>query len=361
MEPSQGVAGVLERSEPAQAAKIQAPEAEKSPAEPERTQAAEPEKLATTEAAKAEEKPEAKPRVPKAGAVGVAFNFTVGDVTRYKVTTEDEDSVQFEGKWPKEGDFENKHNNVRVEVSYTERIESVDEGGNAVAKVTIDAIRASYINRNLSAYDFDNRRETDNKKAMYKLLGKSYTIKLAPTGRFLEVVDASGVQAAVSGKADDEPRAAALVTNEAIEQRHGFLVLPDGNDNMLGAGDTWSTVRSFSFRTLGTKIYERVYTLKNIEEANGRKTGILEMKAIPSAEGAEALHQQGETPDFSQMADNAANYYGEMKFDLTSGKVQEYVEKLISSWTILDTSTEEAQPPALVMAATRVSRVDKLE
>jgi hypothetical protein len=290
----------------------------------------------------------------------VAFNFSVGDVTRYKVTTEDEDSVQFKGNWPKESDFENKRNNVRVEVSYTQRIESLDETGNAVAKVTIDAIRASYVYRNLPAYDFDNRRETDKKKAMYKLLGKSYKIKIAPTGRFIEVVDASAAQAAVSGTVADEARAAALVTNEVIEQRHGFLILPDSRDNMLAPGDTWSTVRNFSFRMLGAKIYERIYTLKDIEQTNGRKIGVLDMKAIPSAEGAEALHQEGQAPDFSQMADNTEDYYGEMRFDLTSGKVEEYVEKLVSRWTMLDTSVEEGEPPALTMAAARVSRVDKL-
>jgi hypothetical protein len=360
-EPSQSVVAEPEKSEPAQAAETQAPEPEKTPAEPAQTQAAEPEKPATSETAEqTQPKAEKSEQAPKPGAVGVAFNFSVGDVTRYKVTTEDEDSVEFKGKWPKEGDFENKRNNARVELDYTQRIESLDDDGNAVAKIAIDAVRASYVNRNLPAYDFDSRRETDKKKAMYRLLGKSYTIKLAPTGRFLEVVDASAAQAAVSGKTADEPRAAALVTNEAIEQRHGFLIAPDPGDNMLAAGDTWSTVRSFSFRMLGTKIYERIYTLKDIEEAEGHKIGVVEMKAIPSAEGAEALHQQGQTPDISQMADNAENYYGEMRFDLTSGKVQEYVEKLVSNWTILDTSAEEAEPPALVMAAVRVSRVDKL-
>ena len=360
IEPEQSAVAEPQKSEPSQPPETQAPEPEKtaptkldirSYTEPEQTQAPEPEKPVTS-------RPEMKAGVPKPGAVPVALKFSVGDVTRYKVTTEDEDSVQFSGKWPKEGDFENKRNNVRVELSYTQSIESLDEAGNAVAKVTIDAIRASYVYRNLPAYDFDNRRETDTKKAMYKLVGKSYTIKLAPTGSFLEIVDVSAVQAAVSGDAADE--VADLVTNEAIERRHGLLILPDPNDNMLAAGDTWSTVRSFSFRELGAKIYERIYTLKDIEETNGRKIGVVDMKAIPSAEGAEALHQQGQTPDFSQMADNTEDYYGEMRFDLTSGKVQEYVEKLVSTWTMLDTSTDRDQPPALVMKAVRVSRVDRV-
>ena len=358
IEPEQKAAAEPEESKPTEPV---AAEPEMTAAKPAEAPAPEPEEPVTAETEEQPEpKPEVKPRVPKPGSVPVAFSFSVGDVTRYKVTTEDEDSVQFKGNWPKEGDFENKRNNVRMEVSYTQRIESVDEAGNAVAKITFDAIRASYVYRNLPAYDFDNRRETDKKKAMYKLLGKSYTIKLAPTGRFLEVVDASAAQAAVSGTAADEPRAAALVTNEAIEQRHGFLILPDPDDNMLAAGDTWSTVRNFSFRMLGAKIYERIYTLKDIEEANGHKIAVVDMKAIPSAEGAEALHQQGQTPDLSQMADNTESYYGEMRFDLANGKVQEYVEKLVSRWTMLDTSVEEGEPPALIMAATRVSRVDKI-
>jgi hypothetical protein len=338
--------------------------------EPRPTPVVEPQATVAVEPARPETPPPAPqpqvtpaetPTVAKTDAMPVAFKFAVGDVTRYKATKEDEDSVLFTGKWPKEAEHENKRNNTRVEVSYTQRIESVDDSGNAVARITLDSIRASYVAKNLAVYDFDNRREGDQSKPMYKLLGKSYTIKLAPTGKCLEVIDVSALQAAVAGNADDGQRAAALFTKEAIEERHGFLVLPEPDKNSLSPGDHWSTIRSFSFRMLGTKTCERVYTLTAIEESDAHKIGVIDMKAIPSAEGAEATHQQTETVDLSQMADNTEEYIGEMRFDLTSGKVLECVERLVSKWTVLDDSNNESEPPALVMTAIRVNRVDKLD
>jgi hypothetical protein len=112
---------------------------------------------------------------------------------------------------------------------------------------------------------------------------------------------------------------------------------------------------------LGTKTYERVYTISGITEVDSKKIAEVDLRAIPSAQGAEALHKQADSIDLSQMSDNTEDYEGYMRFNLSDGKVQEYIERLLSKWTMVDTSKQDAEPAALTMIAIRASRVDKLD
>ncbi|MHC4752079.1 MAG: hypothetical protein ACYTFW_19680, partial [Planctomycetota bacterium] len=87
-----------------------------------------------------------------------------------------------------------------------------------------------------------------------------------------------------------------------------------------------------------------------------------QMNAIPSAEKAKELHKEKQVAFFSQMFDNTETYTGELKLDLTNGKVENNYEKLQTEWFIVDPNPEdEEQPAALRMTAIRFHGIEKID
>jgi hypothetical protein len=113
---------------------------------------------------------------------------------------------------------------------------------------------------------------------------------------------------------------------------------------------------------MGSKSYEKVYTLKEIKEVNNKQIAVAEMKAIPSSEMAEELHKEQAGGAFTKMFDNTEAYSGELALDLTAGKVQKYFEKLRTEWVMVDPRPEpDKEPAALRMAATRLYSIEKID
>ncbi len=329
------------------------------PAKPEVTKekAAEA-KVEPKEAVKAEAKP--KKQGP---TVQLALKFAANDLTTYKVITEMEKSVKWEGPLPdKPFPFKGGSTGNKVEVAFTQRIQSVDDKGNAVAQITFKGLKYLGKVKDNVVLDFDSSREKDANSPLFKLIGQSYTIEVSPAGQVLRVIDASGAQAAVEGSSSANKTALALLSPDAIKERHTIAGLPVADKNRLCAGDTWSSIKTFSFDMMGPKSYERIYALKEIKEVNNHQIAAAEMKALPSSEMAEELHKERATGAFSKMFDNTETYDGKLALDLTAGKVQEYFEKLRTEWVMVDPKPEpNKEPAALRMAATRSYSIKKID
>ena len=113
---------------------------------------------------------------------------------------------------------------------------------------------------------------------------------------------------------------------------------------------------------MGSKAYEKIYTLKEIKDVDNHRIATAQMQAVPSAERAKELHEEQSASFFANMSDNKVTYTGELKLDLTNGKVEEYREKLISEWLIVDPNPKEGQPPAaLKMGALRSYSIEKID
>jgi len=113
---------------------------------------------------------------------------------------------------------------------------------------------------------------------------------------------------------------------------------------------------------MGSKAYEKIYTLKEIKNVNNRRIAIARMEAVPSAEYAKELHKEQSPAFFANMSDNIETYTGELKLDLTEGKVEEYRENLTTEWLIVDPNPKEnEQPAALKMTAVRSYSIEKID
>lgn len=293
----------------------------------------------------------------------LALKFTPDDVTTYKVTTERERGVMWEGPLiNKPRSFVGGHTGNRIEMTFTQRIQSVDDEGNAVAKITIKRLKYLAKVKDNIILDFDSSREKDRNNPLGKLIGQSYTIEITASGEVSKVIDVSGARTAVGGVSANQ-RAARLLSTEVIKEQHSIPALSAVEKNQLRPGESWSDIKTFSFGPMGSKSYERIYELKEINHIAGRRIAIVEMSVVPSSEKAKELHKEQVTGFFSKLFDTTETYTGELRLDLTAGKVEKYFEEFRSDWIAVDPMTpeKEEEPDMLRMSATRLYRIERID
>jgi hypothetical protein len=310
----------------------------------------------------AKPKVELEKQIPKVAAkevATVALKFSPQDSTTYRIITETERGIKWEGSLPKEPAFKGGRNHDRLEMTFAQEIQSVDDKGNAIAKIIVKELKYSSIVKDGSAFEFDSSKPKDPNDPLAKLIGQSYTIKIAPTGEVTEVIDTKEAETAAR-KGSVPPRIALrLLNRETIKERHGNLVLPDTDKNQLHIGDNWSSTRTFSFGMLGSESYEKIYTLNQIKDQDNRQVAIIEMNAIPASETPKE-----QPAEFLKRSDNTKTYTGELELDLTAGKIKKYLEKLQQEWTTDFPSDEQKtaqEPVILTMSATRLYSLEKID
>jgi hypothetical protein len=296
----------------------------------------------------------------------LALTFAPEDSTTYKVITEMKKSVEIEGDLPSDTPMEGGQARNRIEVTFTEQIQSVDDSGNAVAKITVEGLKYFDIVKERINIDFDSTGEKGKQGPFAKLIGQSYTIKISPGGEVIGVPDAKRARAAIRGGiAAERETALALLERARIKARHTIPGLPVAGKNQLGSGDSWSNIKNVSYgRGMGAETYERIYTLKDVEDIGGHRIAIVEMSAIPSSEMAKELHKEQATSARTEMVDTSKTYTGRLELDLTAGKVQDYFEEMQTEWAIFDPSikpSEDKVPPALRMRFIRRHSLEKID
>lgn len=297
---------------------------------------------------------------PRGKTAALTLKFKPQDSTTYRAVTEAQRSVEWEGAFPKDMAFKPGRYERTVEMTFVRQIQSVDDKGDAVAKITIKELKCSSTVKSNLVLDFDSSREEDRKKPLAKLVGQSYTIKIAPTGQVSLVSGAERLQAAVKGALSARRVASALFSPDAVKERHGNLTLPQISEKQLSPGDSWSTIKSFSFDMMGSNSYERIYTLKEIKD-NGR-LAFVEMDAIPSSVMTDEMRKEQIAGTFLKMFDNTQTYTGQLSLDLTTGKIEKYLEQLQSEWIAAFPHPQQKgneEPVVLRMRANRRYSLEK--
>jgi len=360
-------AGCVDSTRETATAEIKSQDTTQTWVEPEETTEAKVEREETTErniepeeVVKAEVEPEEQKPTVK-----LTLKFTPEDLTTYKVTTETEQSVIWEGaETNRPKSFIGGHSGSRIEMTFARRIQSVDDQGKAVAEITIKGLKYLTKVRDNIVLDFDSSREEDRNNPLGKLIGQSYTIEITASGEVSKVIDVSSARTAVEGSASANQRTAQLLSDKVINEQHSIPALPAAENNQLQTGGSWSNIKTFSFGPLGSKSYERIYELKEIKDADKSRTAIVEMSVVPSSEKAKELHKEQVIGFFSQMFDNPIETYtGQLKFNLTAGKIEQYFEEFRSEWVAVNqfTSKENKEPDTLRMGAIRLYRFERID
>jgi hypothetical protein len=293
----------------------------------------------------------------------LALKFTPQDSTTYRVITEREKSVEFKGALAEDRAFEGGSTSSRVDMTFAQEIQSVDNSGNAIAKITIKELKYTSKVKNVPDADFDSSRAQDQRSPLARLIGRNYRIKFSPAGEVIGIVDVRNAQAAIRGRTQAHQTALALIKHNVIKERHTVLTLPPVDKNQVRVGDNWSSIRDFSYGMLGSETFERIYTLKELKDINGRRLAVVEMNAIPSAEMAEELYKK-QAPVVLPNADNTQTYTGQVELDLATGKVEKCFEKMRTEWIIVDRSIkpgDNKEPAAVTMAEVRLYSLERID
>ena len=299
--------------------------------------------------------------VDQAESVVLKENFKVGDVATYRVITEEEQSLEYEGFEPGDVELSNKKDLDRVEMVFERKVESVTEDGNAVAMITVKELKYQAVRKNNVLLDFDSTRKADAVIPMNNLIGLSYKITLNTSGQVSGEIDSMAAIRAVRGTSPAHKATLALLRPKAIKDRHSLAGLAELDKVQVSQGDSWSNEKVVNFPIIGKKSYERVYSLKAISEKDTQKFAEIKMEAIPSAE-SEGGADQAVMSMFLKKLDKVGAYEGQIKFDVNAGKVVFYTEKLDSEWVMVDPNPKEGKEPAMVkMGAVRFHSIEKLD
>ncbi len=325
--------------------------------EPEKTveTKVEPEKAVETKVEPEKDKPTVK----------LALKFTPDDLTTYKVTSEAEKSVLWEGPPPsKPSAFKGGSTSNKIEMTFAQRIKSVDDKGAAIAEITIKQLKYLAKVRDSVVLDFDSSRQADQDSPLNKLIGQSYSIEVTPSGQVSKVISITEAQAAVNGSSQAHKAAQSLLSGDVVKQRHTIPALPMGETNQLSKGDKWSSLKTFDFGMMGSRSYERVYEFEGVQDSDKGKVAVAKMNAVPSSENAAELYKEQSTGFLSKLFDNTEEYTGRLKLDLSAGKVDEYTEELKAQWLAVDPESiqkDEKEPAALKMSAVRFYHIKRVD
>ena len=298
------------------------------------------------------------------GAANFAIKFTPGDSANYKIMMESEDSVGFEGSIAESPQFKGGRNSTKIEMTFRQQIQSVEDNGNAIAKITVRGIKYSSVRDGNALLDFDSAREKGRDNPFAKLIGQSYTIEIAPDGQVKRVIDTEQALAAVKGSEPANKAASRLLTPDTIEKIHGALVLPQAGKARLRPGQNWSNTKVFDYRMLGVGSYEKIYTVKEIKKQGNRQIAVVQMSAAPGSADANDMSKERAARAFSDMFDTTQAYTGRLELDLNSGKVQKYSEKLQSQWLMVDPQAEQKgdeKPSAVKMGVVRSYGLERVD
>ncbi len=281
------------------------------------------------------------------------------DITTYRLIAESQRSIEFMGSLAKDDAFQPGQNKNRLEMTFDQQIQSVDEKGNAVVKITFKELKYLDKIKNNPAFSFDSNEENKPDHPMQRLIGESYTIEISSTGQVTKIIDKNHAMEMARGPSKSHKTAIRLLSDDSIKLRHGNITLPAKDKNKLRKGDKWNSEKSFTFGMMGLKSYEKIYTLNEIETQNNQRIATIEMYAIPAL----SEQPQEEINTLTKMFDDNGTFTGRLKLNLDTGKIEKYSEKLQLEWLVIDPEAgeQDKDPDALKMKAVRSYSLEKID
>jgi hypothetical protein len=252
--------------------------------------------------------------------------FSAGDVETYRVVQETTKEVSFEQPSLNKSKLDTTKS--VVEVVFEQKAVDVAQDGGAVFDITIEELKLYSKGQQGVNHDYDSSRDADKNSPLSRLIGQSYKIRIAPDGK-ASVVDASAIRSAGSSR-----EARALTTDEAIEKRHSIMAMPKDGEAVIAQGKGWTTLGSTPKGALQPKAFEKSYSLDAISDTPAGKIALVKMKAAETNQRVEGFDaNSGGLGVMANIFDSVSNYNGSLKYNLTTGKIVSYEEKLVSEHT----------------------------
>ena len=283
-------------------------------------------------------------------AISLALHYTKGDLKTYRVITENQRQALWEGPISQRPEgFVGGRTSSRVEVTFDQLVQTVKDKGSAILRIKITGIKCYSVIRDNATLDFDSVKNKDPNRPLAKLLGSSYTIEVSPFGQVLKIIDVNNVRTGFITATTENQMADKLLSDSTIKERHTITALvSSGQSQLLYKGQSWSVPESISFDLMGTKNYEKTYTLEGmVKEKDGREIAVVKMSAATSP-------QQTTGP---LSIDTKGAYTGLLRLEPKTGTIEQNREELATEWVVqagIDT------PDTLRISATRLYSCEKI-
>jgi len=301
--------------------------------------------------------------LPAVSALFCSLLLTTGcadlTVSQYRLTFAGERSVEFKGRNAETRNLRGGRTGNRIKILYSRQIQSSDKKGNSIEKITIKQLDYLKYLKDKTVLDFKSKG-ADSKSPLGRLVGQSITIESGSEGQINRVLDTSIDRQSLKGKAEQNKAAQKLLETEAIKQLYSIPAPPKNQQARMKVSDTWSNTKSFSFGTLGTKSYKRIYTVTKFDESDGRRIMLVDMQGIPVPKSQE----QKKPGRWSNLSPNTEIYNGNMTFDLTRRQTSKYIENCQIEWVVEDpnsTMEQDEQPDAMIMKAAHTYKVEMID
>jgi hypothetical protein len=273
----------------------------------------------------------------------LTLKFNQDDAAVYKVVSEN--SMNFKFEMPSTNKYSEKLTKTRVEMTFRQDIESVADNGVAIANITVKELKVIQMKEGKVQFDYDSQKDSAKKLAPAGLIGKSYKISIAPSGK-VKLINAK--KAAASIKRTAPKFVKDVVSKEAIIRRHEIVTLTNMEKTGVVVGDTWSTRETPPFKMLSSKEFEKVYKLDSIKS----QVAYVSMNAEPagSAQANPVSMMAAMAPGLNM--DSEESYTGSMTFDVDSGTVLTHGQVLEASTITTDTRAKDKDPDVLIITQT---------
>ncbi|MGA2093778.1 MAG: hypothetical protein ABSH16_10285 [Sedimentisphaerales bacterium] len=303
---------------------------------------------------------------PKPAAIKMELKPAVGQEDTYKTATEMKRIIKWEGAIPSKDIPEESFSDDKMEMVFTRRIESKDANGDAIARVTIDRLKYTSVMKNQTVVDFDSSAPADANNPLAGLTGQSYTITIEPNNYVSSVTNLPRANVLMKGMTTADRIGQNILSADAIRGIQSTLLLPPAGREDLLPGDKWSQIKTFGFGMMGIKSYEKIYTLKDVQDFNGRKIAVIGMSAIPSSEVEPKYSEQQGKAGSSSMFDTNEVFTGKGELDLTAGCIKNYSENLKTSWIAaippsVSKASDANEPTVLKMTAVYSYTLEKIK
>ena len=303
---------------------------------------------------------------PKPESVKIAMTPEAGQEETCKVANQMKRIIKWEGAIPSKEIPEESFSDEKMEMVFTRHIENKDENGNAIARITIDSLKYISVVKNQTVVDFDSSSPADANNPLAGLIGQSYTITVEPNNYISSITNLPRANVLFKGMTMADNIGKNILSADAIRGIHSALLLSPPGHEHLSPGDKWSQIKTFGFGMMGIKSYEKIYTLKDVQDINGRKVAVITMNAIPSSEVEPKYSEQQGRGVSPTMFDTNETFTGQGELDLTDSCVQNYSENLKTSWiAAIPPSVTKApdanQPTVLKMTAVYSYKLEKDE
>ena len=288
------------------------------------------------------------------------LNLSPQSETTYKVVTESGKDYSF--VQPSVNKTKERHTFGRVEMVFSQKVESINSKGVATAVITIKELRYTTDGPKGTSLDFDSASEKGKSDPIFAVIGQSYKISISPTGK-VGTLDAQAVRSAIdSGSA--KKFADRLFSDDEIKSRHQVLALIDAG-KAAKKGDKWVAVSASPQGMLRPKSFEKTYTITDIKQQGSDKIATVSMNAAPSSKRVEDTpKEEANTGLFAKMFDEKDSYTGKMVINLTNGQIISYQEQLKAEWFAAESPDEQKSdkgPDQLTMGFTSLYSIEKVK